>query len=145
MLRGLLLADNLLYLLHCLDVAIFSHRDRVTIPTGFNPLSDSTFLSCGVVPIGADFTTRWITPSGGIVTQDNANSSRLAVLEGDFEVDRPIISGTAIVISNTSYQDEGIYRCEARDSSIADSPWVQAIAELELLGIVILMCLLRSK
>lgn len=47
---------------------------------------------------------------------------------------RRILDGTAIVLSNLSYQDEGMYKCEARDLSIVDSPWVQATAQLELLG-----------
>lgn len=117
-----------------LDVIIFSHRDQVVLPTEFNPLSDSTFLSCGVVPVDANFTTRWITPRGDIVTPSSTNNSRFTVLEGNFEVDRRNIDGTAILLSNISYQDEGIYRCEARDQSIVDSPWVQAVAQLQLLG-----------
>ncbi len=116
------------------DVTIFSHRDEIILPTEFNPLSDSTFLSCGVLPVNANFVTRWITPSGNIVTP-NTNNSRFIVLEGNFDIDRRNIDGTALILMNLSYQDEGVYICESRDQSIQDSPWVQAFSFLELIGI----------
>lgn len=116
-------------------MVIFSHFDQVTIPSESNRLTDSTFLSCGVVPPDANFVTRWITPNGGILTSSNTNNnSRLSVLEGSFELNQRNIDGTALILRNLSYQDAGMYRCEARDQSILDSPWVQAVLKLELLG-----------
>ena len=64
------------------------------------------------------------------------NDSRLTVQEGTFEIDRRIIEGTALILRNLSFQDEGLYRCEARDLSVLDSLWVQATAQLELIGTI---------
>lgn len=114
---------------------IFSHFDEIVIPSDFNSLTHSTFISCGVDPPNANFTSRWITPSGSIVTPNESSSSRLTVLEGrDIVIDRRIFDGTAIILRNISYQDEGTYICECRDTRVSGSPWMQAMSQLQLRG-----------
>ena len=111
---------------------IFSHFDELTIPTEINPLTPSTFLSCGVESTSAEYATRWITPSGDIITP--ADTGRLSIIEGNnIEIDRRIFDGTALIVLNLSYQDEGVYTCEARDLSEQDSRWRQATYRLNLL------------
>lgn len=129
--------DQLLLIVILPGVIIFTHRDEVVIPSEFIPLSDTTFLSCGVVPADANYSTRWVTPSGAIVTPTATNDSRLTVQQGTFEIDRRIIDGTALTLRNLSFQDEGLYLCEARDMSVLDSLWVQATSKLELIGMII--------
>lgn len=96
----------------------------------------STYLSCGVDSQNANYATRWITPDGEIITQNETTDARLTVIEGNgIQVpDGRIIDGTALILMNLSYQDEGVYTCEARDLLESDSPWRQATSELSLLG-----------
>lgn len=114
------------------EFIVFSHLDSIVIPSEFEPLTSTIFVSCGVVS-SSNFTTRWITPSNEIVNSGNTNS-RYTFLEGDVNVDgRPFV-GTALVISGLSYEDEGTYTCEGQDlfqPEIRD----QARINLELLGV----------
>lgn len=115
-----------------LDITIFSLLKEVIIPTEVNELSASTFLACGVQPPEANYTTRWITPNGTIVTP--SEPGRLTVLEGNLNLDGRGFDGTALQLRNLSYQDEGVYICEARDMSILESEWEQSTSHLTLLG-----------
>lgn len=119
-----------------IDVVIFSHRDEVSIPTEFFPLTQSTFLSCGIDSPTANYTSRWITPNGEVVIPTGINDTKLTVLEGTVEMDTQLFNGTALILKNLSYHDEGMYICEARDLSVPDSPWMQAVSQLNLLGML---------
>ncbi len=116
------------------DVVIFSHRDEVIVPSDFIPLSTSVFLSCGVFP-ATDSITRWITPNEIIISQADISDPRLTIKEGpSIEVEQRVFDGTALIIEKLSYSDEGTYICEARSTLNNESNWVQASAELRLLG-----------
>ena len=107
--------------------------DEVTISSDVGGLSQSTFLTCGVQPPEANYTTRWITPNGDVVTPEDGNP-RFTLLQGAVEIDRRVINGTALIIENLSYQDDGIYICEAQDVSSPEAEWVQAFSQLRLIG-----------
>lgn len=120
----------------CPDIVIFSHHDRVTIPSDSIPLSQTTFLSCGVVPSSAsvNFTTRWITPNNVTISANNTDD-RFTVLEGDnVDVDGQPFIGTALIIRRLSYLDEGQYMCEGKDSSNSESEYEQDVTVLVLSG-----------
>ena len=115
---------------------IFSHFDEVTIPTDFNTLTSSIFLSCGVIASDVDFTTRWITPDGTIITPTSSDD-RLTVIDGiSVDIDGRPFDGTALILRSLSYMDEGLYACEAREvlEEEQESPWRQAVTQLNLLG-----------
>lgn len=87
-------------------------------------------------PPNANDTTRWITPTGTVVSPEGNNAAlRFTVLQGTVEIDRRVVDGTVLLINNLTYEDEGVYVCEALDISDTDAQWVQAVSQLQLLGI----------
>lgn len=110
--------------------------DEVTITSDVNDLSQSTFLPCAVRPPDANYTTRWITPNGDVVTPEDGDP-RFTLHQGTVEIDSRVVEGTVLVliIENLSYQDDGIYTCEAQNASSPEAQWVQAFSQLRLIGI----------
>ena len=100
-------------------------------------LRTSQVIICHLTPVSLvpnqDYESRWITPTGIIVTESSNLLGRYAVTEGTVPVDEMSVPGTIMVVQSLSYQDAGTYTCEARKTNSTDlNDWISANIELQL-------------
>ena len=107
-------------------------------------LRPSQVLLCFLMPSSSipsqDYETRWITPSGAVITRSTDISGRYVTTEGAVPVNGISHPGAILGIQSLSYTDAGIYMCEARPSNSTDeTDWASASFHLQLnskLGLV---------
>ena len=104
------------------------------VPSMSVELKTAIPLICGLEPEtptpGLNYTTRWILPGGEIV-----NSSRgcYSFSEIDVSISGKDLSGTILIVTESSYQDAGMYTCEGRSTDPgASAQWAAASIELQL-------------
>ncbi len=95
---------------------MYTRPSLKVLPDYDGRLNSFTFLTCIIEPKNATVDSRWLLPSGEIVSSRNASrTDRLAVNEGEIALSQGSLFGTVLVIERVSYKDNGMYTCEVRE------------------------------
>ncbi len=122
------------------ELQVYTNPTLKILPDYDGRLNSFTFLTCIIEPKNASVVSRWLLPSGDIVSSRNASlSGRLVVNEGMLALSEGTVFGTVLVIQRVSYRDSGVYTCEVREvdgeQCECDGEWPAVTsAELQLQG-----------
>lgn len=105
------------------------------LPGDDSQLNSFTFIICAIEPVNISVDTRWVLPSGKIISR--AQEGRFLVSRGEAALRNGETSlSSLLLIQNLSYHDAGIYTCEVRSTSMCEQDWpTSATVELQLQGI----------
>ncbi len=94
-------------ILHAVSISVEAEESLLTLPrSSFEAVSSLTILTCFVRPSNSSFISRWITPSGEIISR---STGRYSFNQGRVTSEG---LGTVLAVQSLSYEDAGVYRCE---------------------------------
>lgn len=88
-------------------ISVEAEQSVITKPrSSIEVISSLTILTCSVHSPNSSFISRWITPSGEIISR---STGRYSLNQGLVTADG---LGTVLAVQKLSYEDAGVYMCE---------------------------------
>ena len=123
----------------CAEISIIAREPIQTLPSASQGVSTLEILICILDPPtleASDYTTRWITPSGDILTEESFDPKGTVINAPDLIIDgiEGTVPSTILFLQLLSYLDSGNYTCQAKSTSESNPEPVSAVIQLQLLG-----------